>query len=242
LPPDAHQSIVLQVTTGAGDAGTVSPLDEFEEHARRVAALLGTRVRQCSRLYFSGGSTPRRGDLEQYLEIARRVPFAIGDPSETTDRSDPTRAFDLMLDDLSDPQAPADCWPRWVALGLGRLTIHLGSADRETRSRGGLSGDPAIGCDVASIAKTRGAAIRVVVWSGVASEGHLGATIDALRAMPLDRKDTIYVVDAAEVADWAERRVNDSARNGDSIRLQLAAALPPTGAKVVCYTLEKQWN
>ncbi len=83
LPPDAHNSVVLQATTGdAGEWGfggaaprahDVRSLEAFESHVQAVKSLLGRRMAQC-RAVFLGGADVLRLPFDHVLGLFETIP------------------------------------------------------------------------------------------------------------------------------------------------------------------------
>jgi hypothetical protein len=265
LPPDAHQSVVLQALFSAegpgaspiigpgGQAIDVKTPEEFEKHAHDVGSLLGRRLAQCRSVFLSGGDALRLpiGRLAGYFEtIARIFPIATGPGparrSELDVEAVQLRGIDVFLPDFQPPLPDRAGWERLKALHLGRVNLGISSGDLQVRSLFGPSwSDPELRQTVGAL---KGASIPLglivlVGAGGVAqADAHLSATADLLRTLPLDREDIVYLMDVADLGDPSlGGQVHPL--SGPACERQLAGfkeRLASLTAKVVPYSRDKQ--
>lgn len=265
LPPDCHQSVVLQATLGhaggrafgngkAAEHYVRSPA-EFAAHCREVATLLGRRVLQCNGVFLAGADVLRRPakELESILEsIATTFPLNseaggrhLRDWPENEPKLD---GVDGFLDDFTPLTPDAAGWRRLGDRHLRRVNLGIESGAAEVRTLYGKtwSNDDLKG--VVSALKEAGIDVRILTLVGAGgiehADQHVSATADLLNALPLGKSDLVYLLDANELASD-----EPGALTGQSwldqqalLKERLAPVRSQRGAKVALYSLEKQWN
>jgi hypothetical protein len=183
LPPDCHQSIVLQATFQDLDgAAIVRTPSEFEDHARAVADLLGARALQARSIFLAGPDALRQppDEVHAYLDaIARVFPIsregAIDEP-----RLD---GIDAALDRFERPCPEA--WQGFADRQLRRLNLELGSGAAED-----------LRATVAALKRAR-VGVRLIIPVGNA------APTDLLATLELGRGDLVYVIEDDDPTEGA---------------------------------------
>lgn len=274
LPPEAQQSVVLQATLGHAGGITfglapahehyVRSAQEFDEHARAVAAILGRRVLQCRNIYVGGSDVLLRREADETEWLDTAVCYFPIDASATgkrlTERDEQTAPLDgvCLFVDQFEPGLP----DRSVLGGLRerllkRITLGIESGDagvRRVYSKTWADGDLA-----SFVAALKGAQIDVSVVLLVGAGGrqsaseHVAASSALLNSLPLGPTDIVYLLDANEVggeharAELARRGLETlSAQEAQEQQAELRAQLAPLRSerkvKIVPYTLEKLWT
>ena len=269
LPPDCHQSVVLQATLGhaggrafgngpAAEHYVRSPA-EFEEHVRAVAALWGRRVLQARSLFLAGGDVLRRPleDVAACLEAAGRVFPLVAAAAPRRPRDLPEDVphldgVDAFLDEFAPPRPDRDGWCRLAAAGLRRVNLGVESGGPDVRRLYGKTWtDEDLRATVADL-KAIGIDLRLVALVGAGgaalAERHAAATADLIHSLALGRGDLVYLVDAGEVGDVTlggrVAPLDESGRRAqqEALKERLTPARAERGVKVAPYSLEKQWN
>jgi hypothetical protein len=236
---------------------------EFPKHAEAVAALLGKRVLQCRGVFVGGSDVLRRSidDVAGYFEEAARV-FPIGplaprmglrDLPEGAPRLSGLYAF---LDRFEPPLPDLDDWRRLRSLHLTRVILGVESGALAVRAFYGKRWEAESLKAIVSDLKTAGLKLSVVTLVGAggreSAEAHESETAELLNSLALGPGDLVYLVDALEVGGeplrdrTCARGTNPlTGRDWADQQARLLAALKPIrtvrGAKVVPYSLEKQW-
>ncbi len=263
LPPDCPAPVVVQATLGhegglafggAPAAGhAVRSPDEFEAHARAVAALLGRRVEQCKSVFLGGSDVLLRpvGDVTAYLEILGRVfPIdAAGGPrprSVSADAPPSLGGVHAFLDRFDARRHDRDALRSHRAGGLVRVSLGVESGAPEVRARYAKTWtDDALRAAVADL-KAAGIGVGVIALVGAGGEGDAGRDPDAtaalLKALELGPGDLVSLIDAEEIRgpDPAGLTAAARAERLDALKTRLAPIRTERGAKVVSYSLEKQ--
>lgn len=266
LPPDCPNAVVLQLTLGHAGGVTfglgpaaehyVRSAEEFETHARAVAALLGRRIEQSRNIFLGGSDVLRRSapEVQSALETIARV-FPIGSPSSSTGESatDSSRldGVHVFLDDLAPPQPDLESWRRFRRGNLVRVCVGVESGDVGIRSLYRKAWQNEALCAAVADMKTAGLGVSVAVLvdaGGVGhSQAHLGATTELIERLPLGPGDLVELLDGNELRDPERNDPGFTPLSGPSWveqRTRLKAALQPAcknrGTKVVPYSFEKQ--
>jgi hypothetical protein len=266
LPPDCPNAVILQATLGhawgvsfgrgAAAEHYVRSANEFEEHARTVAELLGGRLSQCRAVFLGGSDVLRRpvDDVSSYLDtIARTFPILPESegrrPRRATDAPPGLDGVHTFLDDVSPPRPGRDAWEHFRRLGLRRVSLGVESGDPQVRSLYGKTWDEADLTATVAVLKTAGLGVGVVTLAGAGgvehADRHLARTVDLIAALDLGPGDLVSLLDAEEVRDpnrgdppFTTPTAAMIAGQQAELKRRLATVLG--GAKVVPYTLEKQ--
>jgi len=272
VPPEGQQAVVLQATLGDADGVTfghfsapphfVRASTEFEEHAGRVAGLIGKRALQCRGIYLAGSDLLRlpTEKVASYLRVATQVfpvdPSAarvrLRDVPEETPRLAGVYAF---LDCFEPPLPDLAGWRLFQQLHLTRVILGIESGEPEVRRLYGKRwSNDTVQKTVADL-KQAGLVVSVVTLVGAGgvenAEQHVAATAASINALPLGHGDLVYLIDAAEAAGDESREklfalgltpLPDQARREQQARLLalLASVRTERKAKVTPYSLEKQ--
>ncbi|MEO6809991.1 MAG: hypothetical protein ABI353_12835 [Isosphaeraceae bacterium] len=265
LPPDCHQSVVLQGTLGTvagrafgnakGAEHYVRSPAEFANHCRDVATLLGRRVLQCNSVFLAGADVLRQPieEVESILDTVSTVfpidtgpaPRRLRDIPENEPRLD---GIDAFLDDVSPPMPDAAGWRRLGDHHLRRVNLGIESGSADVRTLYGKTWSDDDLKNVIIALKDAGIIVRVLTLVGAGgvehADGHVSATADLINALPLSKGDLVYLLDANELAT-----VDSSSLTGQpwldqqaALKERLAPVRTVRGAKVAPYSLEKQWN
>ena len=258
LPPDAQNAVVLQATAGpAGGApfglGPVPPRpagilgpEEFADHARAVAALLGRRA-EASRALFLAGSDFLRQSAEwiaSTLETAGQV-FALAADQGQGPRPG---GIDTFLDDLNGLDPGPAAWSRFRSLRLRRVSLGVESGEESVRALYAKTWkNEALRAVVADM-KGAGLGVNVLVLADAGGAEHAGrhraATADLIATLGLGAGDLVALLDGEEVRDPARAPTGftplTAAARAESQTWLRAAIRSGGGPKVAPYSLEKQ--
>lgn len=268
LPPDAHQTIVLQATIGDDRPrgfGNREPIEhaarspsEFLSYARAVAKFLGRRVLQSNGVFLGGGDVLSRpfGDVTAYFEaVAEVFPLRTSSgPLRLRDRPEDAPSLggiDVFLDVLGPSLPDRQGWAALKARGLRRVNLGIESGDPKVRRRyGSTMSDPEIREAVAD-AKGAGLALGAVVLADAGgrdmADAHASATASLLDSLGFGRGDLIYLTDSSEVSGGVSpegiEALSDEEKAAQSSRIKSSLAdTRARGAKVASYSVEKLWN
>ena len=221
LPPDAHQSIVVQPTEKS--------LEQFEKHLQNVKALWGKRSLQANHIFLGCENTirlPRTELLAIFDAINRVFPIqgnAFGEDAETF------KGIDVLLSDFAPGLPDLELLTSLAAAGLRRVNLKISS---ETASLAPFVSD------------LKQAGLKVAVIVPVGEQGTLFADVSRLIVpCPLGPGDLVYLIDAAEIdPDGEHISAEAAAEQSRKIVLALDEARREQRFKVVPYSLDKQWN
>jgi hypothetical protein len=267
FPPDCPTPVVLQATLGheSGISFGAAPAaehhvrsaEEFERHARAVAALLGRRVLQCRAVFLGGSDVLLRpaDEVAAYLETAGRV-FPV-DPSCGHRHPDASGTAPHRLDgvhlflDRFPPSRPGlGDLRRFRGLGLVRVSLGIESGDPEILALGRKVWRADDLRTLVSDLKGAwiGVGVELLVGAGGAEYAarHLDRTAALVESLELGPGDLVSLLDAREVgagtdaagptpltaAEWQEQL--------DAWKARLAPIRSGRGVKLACYSLEKQ--
>lgn len=250
LPPDAHQSVVLQATvSNPGSESEVRSPDEFAAHLKGVAALLGRRLAQCRAVFLAGPDVlrlPAETVRSYFQAIHAQLPIdpKRGGPQRRSElAADAVRlsGIDASLDDFRAPFPDKSFWTDLRDQALGRVTLGVDSGLPALRGTCRLDWSNAELAHAVSILKEAGVPLGVVLHLGSGDhtlrDAHETATVELVAALPLEREDLIYIIDAEEL----DQPRSESDRAEQQARLKSVVA-QRTKAKIVPYSVEKQWN
>ncbi len=199
LPPDRYGDIVVIPAVGCPNASctfcafyrgqafrTLAP-EEFERHLRGVAALFGPSETQRNGIFLGGASAASipQGRLLAVLDEVRNH-FGCR-----------KRGVAAFLDPDHCPRRDASSFQKLADLGLRRLIIGLETGLPALRKKLGKSDDLARVLRSVAHQKAGGLECGVTVLLGEFGEdtmsAHYDATIELLRKMNLDERDSIYL-------------------------------------------------
>jgi len=256
LPPECANAVVLEATFGHNiQFGSGRPVigephrrttDEFEHHARAVAALWGRRLLQCRTVFLAGSDALLLpfAAVKSHLTTINEVLTASA--GNETARFDEIHAF---LDDFIQGRPDRDSWKQFAALGLNRVSIGIASGDPAVRA---LYHQRWSDQDLrAAFADLKSAGIGASVLTLVGAGGldhalsHVKKTAALIESLALSPGDFVFLLDENELHDtehlsrqppfsgpaWLEQQ---------SHLKQALAALKARKVKVLPYTMEKQ--
>ncbi len=272
LPPGLPHPIVLQ--SSLRDPGGPSPdeapavacaartPDEFREHARQVARLLGRRAALARGIFVAGTDLLHRplDQIAALLEAAAEV-FPITPSSlrpRLSERAEESPHLDGLYASLDDPSPPlpdAAGLARLRDLHLRRVDLVVGSGDplvRQTLGHGWANDDL-----VHAVSGLHGVGIGVslilLLGAGGAdlADRHVQESVALLDRLALGAGDLVYLMDVDEVQGRSGTQdtgatgpegLDEEARSAQADRLRGALAHLRTdrGVKVVRYSLDKQ--
>lgn len=235
LPPDAHQSVILQGTYHEPSVERDFPrtANEFEDHCRAVAGLLGRRLAQCRQVFLAGRSLPHLpfDDLRAFFHAtARAFPLGAAGP-----RRPPTAlpegaahlvGIDLLIEDLARPLPDTSQWEVLRALHLGRVNAVV-----------------APDATLTPLARMKAAGVKlgliIPLQPNQPASDPLRA--DDIEALDLGRDDLIYLMAADDLGTGpdASRVPEDHVQWW---KQRLTGLKQRSGCKVVVYSRDKEWN
>jgi hypothetical protein len=270
LPPDCLNAVVLQATLGHADGRSfgmgstaeyyVRTLKEFEQHAREVAALWGRRLLQSRVVFLAGSDVLRRPveDIAAYLDTIRQV-FPIqpkastreGDLAGIDSNTPRLEGIHAFLDDFTTPRPDRAAWCKFAERGLVRLSLGVESGDPSVRA---VYGKNWVAKELRSCVadlKAAGLAVSLMTLVGAGgierAEMHVRETATLIQTLDLCPGDHVFLLDENQVRDPLARPPSLTFLEGpawDEHQKRLKEELAPLrsrGAKVLPYTLEKQW-
>lgn len=269
LPPDAHNCAVLQATVGdpsgypfGGGTPTchdVRDRERFEEHLRVVARMLGRRLAQC-RAVFLGGSDALRQPIEQvvgWFEAIQEV-WPVSPSSGKIHRPDGApdevllAGIDTFLGDFTPTLPNREAWRSLKEIGLGRVNLGIESGDPSVRSLHGRAWSDDQLRDLVGDLGAEGIPIGLMVLAGAGGVEHesarTAATIQLVDSLPMRRGDLVYLLDANSFGDSSlggqVHPLSAAAIEAQQVAIKerLSDFRDRTGAKVVVYNPDKQWN
>jgi hypothetical protein len=248
LPPDDHQSVVLQATVDdrafAGTHGqtwAARTPEEFRAHCRAVKSLLGRRLAQNRDVYL-GGSSAVRGTIGSYFEIVNDELPLVGDrdPNRNLAADEPELGtINLFLDDFRAGLPDGDVWNRLKSLHLGRVNLGVATGDDELRSRLGLGGSAEEVARCVSGLRQQAIDLAVIVHLG-GGESHVERTVSMIESLELSSRDFVYLIDGRDLGLATEGSA--VATELETFKQQLTPLRKQSGVKVVPYSVDKQWN
>jgi hypothetical protein len=258
LPPDCPNPLILQATLGdrggrafgggpAAEHYVRSP-DEFEIHARAVAALTGRRIAQHRTAFLVGADVL----LRPVAEVSR-ILRTIGDVFPIGDRPNPgANSWDdplgsipsihSFLDDFSALRPDLEGWRALRAAQLARVTVGVESGAPEIRASFGRSWEDREFAATVRDLRDSGIGVGIVALVGAGgragSSRHIEATVELLGSLGLGRGNLVTLVDARSF----ERAVDDLLTDEETAA-EVAAfkASLAGGPKVVAYNPVKRW-
>jgi hypothetical protein len=257
IPPDAMQSVILQATLGhpAGNAFGGEPAsstvarspEQFAEHARAVAALLGRRAAQARSIYLAGPDALRQpfDQVVEYFRIAGEL-FPCECASSRKNRAEDAivlQGINVFLHDFGPPLPDRARWERLRSLHLQRVNLGVESADAGLRSQFGRAWSDEDLRKLAADARAAGLDLGVIVLVG-AEEVESAATL--LSSLELGKGDLVYLVYRSALGGSRASIEPGGREDIEAARSRLKAALEPLhaerGVKVVSYNPEKEWH
>jgi radical SAM superfamily enzyme YgiQ (UPF0313 family) len=212
LPPDCYLNVVVQATFGCTwnkctfcnfyqdrDFRARAP-EELREHIGAVKDLLGQGLRLRKGVFLADGNALALGP-KRVEPLVQEVRDAF--PGE------PWRAF---VDVFTGERHDRDHWARLRELGLERVYVGLESGLDRMLAFLNKPGSRAAAVQFVTDLKAAGIAVGLILMVGVGGREmmieHREASLAALRAMPLDRADLVYLSPFVEHPGslYAERR------------------------------------
>ena len=210
LPPDQYLSIVLQATEGCSwnrcsfcsfymdRPFKTRSTAEFRSHVLGVRDLLGAGIQLGRGIFLADGNalalSLRR--LEPMIEIAHEV-F-------------PDRPLFGFVDLFSGERRPIEHWQRLAELGLKRVYIGMETGLDELLALVNKPGSAAELVDFVGELKKASLSVCLILMIGVGGQEyrleHARASLEALKRLPLDESDLVYLspfVEGAKSADLA---------------------------------------
>ena len=251
IPPDCTSPVILQATL---DALPRTP-EQFDEHVRAVAALLGRRVEQCKTVFLGGPEVLLQpsSTIADYLEIAaRHLPIATNPERRHPDPSGDTPHTLDGIHAFLDQFGPAPDWQALRARGLVRVSVGIESGDLDVRALYGKSWtDEALRATVSAM-KSAGICVSPIVFLGAGGREHesthIASTSSLISSLELGPGDLVALVDAKEVhASGTPEPIGitplvgpDFDAQRDALKAALAVVRAERKFKVAPYSFEKQ--
>lgn len=183
LPPDRHQTLVLQVTDGQAVASDNLPvlrgLSDFAAHARAVRAFFGPDpLRRELFLASANALLHPLGRLRAYLDYVRGLfPEALRDAQG---------GFSTYVDAVAATKAHPRHWSELAGLGLRRVYVGLDKND----NWGDVFPNPEYAQPLVETLHDAGVAVGVMVTNGTATDD---ACSDLIRTLGLRGRDAVFV-------------------------------------------------
>ncbi len=232
LPPDAHQSIVVQ-------ASGKNP-EEFASHLQDVRSLWGARTLQANHVFF-GGENPlnsARADLPAMFDAINTAFPIRADSSPLRKRGLPEDeaslgGIDAMISDLGRSRPDREMLGLLATKGLRRVNLRLA-----------IGMDPDVLRGAVADLKASDLSVALIVPIGESGVNHpVSAIRDLILPLELGPGDLIYLIDAGAMDPDGDHLATAGAAE---LSRAILAALEPVRkerrAKVVVYSMEKQWN
>jgi radical SAM superfamily enzyme YgiQ (UPF0313 family) len=215
LPPDRYRSVVLQATEGCtwnrctfcsfyqDRPFRAATPEAFRQHAEAVRGFLGRDAARRPAIFLADGNALALGNrrLRPLIEIASDL-F-------------PGRPFASFLDVYTGTRHDPLDWRELSAFGLEQVAIGMETGlDELLRWVNKPGSRDELAALVAEL-KAAGLALSLIVMIGLGGQSfrtrHREATLDALLAMPLDRRDLIYLSPfvEGEGSAYAARRAEE---------------------------------
>ncbi len=201
LPPDQYMALVVQATEGCSwnrctfcglyrdRKFRIRSVEEFQAHCRAVRDFFGAGIGLRRGIFLADANaliTPQ----ERLLALVRTAPEVFGEPGRPRPLYSFVTAFDV------ERKSPDD-WAALRDLGLRRVYVGLESGDDELLRFVNKPGAAADAIQAVRDFKAAGVAVGVIAMIGLGGDRfaaqHTANTVAAIRAMPLDRADVIYL-------------------------------------------------
>ncbi len=267
LPPDTPSPVVLQATLGhvrgPGFGGEPpaeyyerSP-DEFRDHTRDVARLLGRRALQCRQVFLAGSDALRRGAdaVMAALGAAAEVfpihpgPRPRARDVDVLDTAPSLDGFHAFLHEFDRPPFSAEAWLELQSRHFRKLIVGIESGSERVRRLYGRDDGDRLGDWVASCPVGLGVVVVVGAGGREGEDDHVGATVDLVESLPIPPGSLVSLVDADELdtRPAGERGFTplDPTAMGmqrEEMKARLSAVLSPRKVKVTTYSTEKRWQ
>jgi hypothetical protein len=261
-PPDCQNAVILQATLGGvgrsfggGEAHgrRVRTPEEFERHARDVAALLGRRLLQTRSVFLAGADVLRRpaDELLGYLDAINRVlPTGGGRAPEGPDGGPAIDDVHVFVDDFSAPLAGVETLVAARERRLSHVALGVESGDPDVRRLYGKGWQDEDVQNFVSRAKEAGVELSVLTLVGGGGRGrasdHVARTARLIKSLALTRGDLVFLLDEREIAEAPPApglEALDPASWSEQLDLlrQGLSSLRERGVKVLPYSMAKQW-
>ncbi len=239
VPPECSGAVVLDVK---------SP-EEFAHSLSEVAGLWGRRLLQAKTLYLAGPLALKHPQcvIEEWLAAITRL-FPLGPAVD--DASPRFSGVHAYLDDFAAPRPDKAAWARLRNLGLARVSLGVVSGDETIRASLGKTWANHELVQTALELKQAGLGASVLVHVGAGGRAraapHHKGTSTLLDRLSLGRGDIVFLLDEREIRDFMvgnlEPLSNVEWLEHERALKDALAPLKKRGAKVVSYTMEKQWS
>ena len=203
----SRQPSVIAVNFGSGCSVRGEPhrrtRDEFEQHARAVAALWGRRLLQCRTVFLAGSDALLlpAADVKSHLKTIHDV-LAASAGSEPGPTATKSTHFWMTLSPADPIVIPGGNSP---TLGLNRVSIGIASGDPAVRALHHQHWSdqdlPSVFADLKSAGI--GASVLTLVGSGGAdhAESHVTKTAALIESLALSPGDFVFLLDENELHD-----------------------------------------
>jgi hypothetical protein len=230
-------------------------------HAAEVAALWGRRLSQ-SRVVFLAGSDVLHQPLAlvvAYLD-ALHCTLSIVEPGEgesraqknATEAAPRLEGAHAFIDDFSPPLPDRAGWAELCRRGLGRVSLGVESGDPAVRAFYRKAWSDADLVATVKDLKSAGIGVSVLALVGAGgverADSHVSQTARLFESLELGGGDFVFLLDEHELREPGDNLrgltpVEGSASLAQQARLKEALApLKRRGAKVLPYSLTKQWT
>jgi len=201
LPPDQYMALVVQATEGCSwnrctfcglyrdRQFRIRSVEEFRAHCQAVRDFFGAGIGLRRGIFLADANaliTPQ----ERLLALVRTAQEVFGEPGRPRPLYSFVTAFDVERKSQDD-------WSALRALGLRRVYVGLESGDDELLRFVNKPGTAADAVQAVRDLKLAGVSVGVIAMIGLGGDRfaaqHTANTVAAIRAMPLDRTDVIYL-------------------------------------------------
>ena len=256
LPPECANAVVVEATFGhrsqfgsgrsiRGEPQRRTP-DEFEQHARTVAALWGRRLLQCRTAFLAGSDALLLPVAQVKSDLTTIKEVLTASAGNEIVRCDEIHAF---LDDFIEGRPDRDSWKQFAACGLNRVSIGIASGDPTVRALYQEHWSDQDLRGVFALLKSAGIGASVLTLVGAGGPDHAQAhrtkTVALIDSLALSAGDFVFLLDENELHD-PEHGSQQPSLHGPAWLEQQShfkeafAALKARKVKVLPYTMEKQ--
>lgn len=206
LPPDQYRSLVLQATLGCpynrctfctlyrGTSYHVRTAEEFREHIRGVKSFLGEGIRRYRAVFLGDANAlaaPQPRLLELLEVLASELPYGPDSPF------DGLRGLSSFVDMFLGLEKSPEDLRMLRRRGLCRVYVGLESGHDPLLDFLEKPGSAADAVEVVGRLKSAGIGVGIIILLGAGGQrygpAHVRDTLEALRRMPLDSGDFVYL-------------------------------------------------